>query len=956
MSVVFCDLTGSTALGERTEPEALRAILRGYYDEMRRILEGHGGTVEKFAGDAVMAVFGVPVAREDDALRAVRAAWQMRSTVTDLGLSARIGVNTGEVVTGAGETLVTGDAVNLAARLEQHASPGEVLIGAETWRLARDAVEMEPVELRVKGKAAPVAAYRLLAVDPPVLGAAQRTTTRLVGRSRELAALRAVFARTVSEQTCYLVTVLGSAGVGKSRLVDELMRGIDATVVGGRCLDYGEGITYWPVVEVLKQLGPRADDTVDILDRGAGSTAEIFWAVRRTLEEAAGERPLIAVFDDIHWGQPTFLELLDHITDLSHGVPVLLLCVARPELLETRPDWGSDKANVATVLVDPLSADDASDLIGVLDENVDPTTRRRVLDTAGGNPLFVKEMLALAREGGDIRVPSSIQALLQARLDQLGARERTVIECGAVEGEVFHLGAVRELMAPHRTDDMDQVMAGLVSKQLVREDRATIGGQGAFRFQHLLIRGAAYESLTKLVRADLHERFADWLAAQPIELVEQDEMLGHHLEKSALYRRELGNHEPAVDARAAARLSAAGSKALARDDMPGALNLLTRALALLPQYDIARPGVLLDLLQSLEGVGDVEREEELIAELESCNDPNARMRGRLARVLVQVRTAPDIHDAAARPIVEEALAFFEETGDGPGLAQAWFAVFGDHWMHSQGGPAFAALEHALEHARRSGDAAMVTNLNVYSLGPLTAAPVSMATVRSKLTELRALSLTSPRMEHAALILESWLAADAGRFDEAHASFDRADAILGEIGLTMHRDLLRGMPAEFALREGRPDEAVRILRTVLDGLMAFGETSYSSTVATTLALALYVNGEPDEAERLAVDGEAMGGTEDVINFAEGRGVRAMVMADRGDLERAEELARSAVDYALLTDFPETHARAYLALAHVLGKANRNDEARPLIELAVERYETRGNVVSAAAARMLLDADN
>ncbi len=339
VTILFCDLSGSTALGDRIDPEALRATMRSYYEEMRVILERHGGTVEKFVGDAVMAVFGVPVAHEDDALRAVRAAWEMREAVPALGLAARIGVNTGEVVAGEGDTLVTGDAVNVAARLEQGAAPGDVLIGAQTRRLVRDAVECEPAAIQAKGKGA-VDAFRLLAVDPVAPAVARHLDAPLVGRERELETLHQAADRSVRESGCHLFTLLGTAGVGKSRLVAEFLVGTGATVIRGRCLDYGEGITFWPVVEALKQLGPRADATIDGLAAGAASPNELFLAIRRLLEEVARDGPLVVVFDDIHWGEPTFLDLLDHIADLSRGAPILLLCLARPELLDERPGVG----------------------------------------------------------------------------------------------------------------------------------------------------------------------------------------------------------------------------------------------------------------------------------------------------------------------------------------------------------------------------------------------------------------------------------------------------------------------------------------------------------------------------------------------------------------------------------------------------------------------------------------
>jgi class 3 adenylate cyclase len=309
VTVLFCDVSGSTALGESVDPEALRGLLARYFERMKAIVERHGGTVEKFIGDAVMAVFGVPAAHEDDALRAVRAAAEMRDALPELDVQARIGVNTGEVVTGTEERLATGDAVNVAARLEQAAQPGEVLFGAPTLALVRDAVEVEEVEpLALKGKAGRVAAYRLLRVQE---APERRHETRFVGRERELELLHEAWERAQTERRCELVTTVADAGVGKSRLVAEALAAVDAQVVRGRCLPYGEGITYWPVVEVLKQLAlVPADEAAAAAIRSLlgetefqTSAEEIAWAVRKTFEQAAGELPLAVVFDDVHWGE-----------------------------------------------------------------------------------------------------------------------------------------------------------------------------------------------------------------------------------------------------------------------------------------------------------------------------------------------------------------------------------------------------------------------------------------------------------------------------------------------------------------------------------------------------------------------------------------------------------------------------------------------------------------------------
>ena len=595
VTVLFCDVTGSTALGESTDAEALRAVLARYFERMKAIVESHGGSVEKFVGDAVMAVFGVPVVHENDALRAVRAAVAMRAALPELGVQARIGVNTGEVVTGTAERLVTGDAVNVAARLEQAAAPGEILIGDETVRLVREAVEIEAVEpLAVKGKAEPVLAHRLLSVHEPP---GRRLEAPMVGRERELAHVRAAFAEAVATKSCRLFTVVGEAGVGKSRLVREFLPGGETTMAVGRCLPYGEGITYAPVVEVLKQLAVRPSEPAAAAAIGsllgesdAGASAEeIAWAFRKTVEHAAAARPLVCVFDDIQWGEETFLELVEHVALLSAGAPILLLCMARLELTERRPTWP------VALRLEPLPDEAIAQL---MPETIKGDLQDRIARAAGGNPLFVEEMVAVAvQSGGDVAVPASLRAVLAARLDQLPSAERSVLECAAVEGEVFHRGAVQAL-----TPDADNAtprLAALVRKGLISPHPAQLRGEDGFRFRHLLLRDAAYEAITKTSRAELHERFAIWLEQRPTKPVELSELAGYHLEQAFRFRCELGDPDEILGSRAAEALAVAGSRALARGDAPAAVVLLQRVRGLPTGTPERRTTALLDLAAAL---------------------------------------------------------------------------------------------------------------------------------------------------------------------------------------------------------------------------------------------------------------------------------------------------------------------------------------------------------------------
>ena len=500
VTVLFCDVVGSTALGESVDPEALQSLLARYFERMKQIVESHEGSVEKFIGDAVMAVFGVPQVHEDDALRACRAAVEMQAAFPELGLQGRIGINTGEVVTGTEERLAAGDAVNVAARLQQAAEPDEILIGGLTLELVRGAVDSEPVgPLELKGKREPVAAHLLASVrDAPE----RSHESRFVGREREVGMIRDTWQRAVDGERCELVTIVGDAGLGKSRLVAESLAGIDARIVRGRCLPYGQGITYWPVVEVIKQLAALPSDPAaaaalrSLIGESDGGTSaeEIAWAFRKLLEERA---PLVVVLDDIQWGEQTFLELVEGVALLSAGAPILLVCMARPELLMHRADWP------VALRLEPLAAEAAEQLISELPLEL----RDRIARAAGGNPLFLTEMLAMAGETDDLDVPPTLRALLAARLDQLEPPERAVLERGAIEGELFHRGAVQAL-SPEETQITPR-LAVLTRKDLIRPDRAQLPGDDGFRFRHLLIRDAAYEALPKSTRAELHRRFAD---------------------------------------------------------------------------------------------------------------------------------------------------------------------------------------------------------------------------------------------------------------------------------------------------------------------------------------------------------------------------------------------------------------------------------------------------------------
>src|ERR671915_1400096 len=629
VTVLFCDVTGSTALGERLDPESQRAVMSSYFEGMREVLERHGGTVEKFIGDAVMAVFGIPSVHEDDALRAVRAADAMRERLAELNrdlerergvrIAMRIGVNTGEVVAGdpgGGQKFVTGDPVVIAKRLEAAAAPGEVLVGEETARLVRGAAQLEPLgPVPLKGKAAPVAAWRLLGVDADAPALARRLDTPLVGREDELMRLIDVVDAVAVERSCRLVTVVADAGVGKSRLARELAArlGDRARFLTGRCLPYGDGITFWPLREIVAQAGgldaaaalgggEEAGLVVELvrgaIGSGSGDTAggeETFWAVRKLVEALARDRPLVLCLEDVHWAEPTLLELLEYLSAWIRDAPVLLLCLSRPDLVEEHPSWPGVRAD-ALVQLPPLTESETGELLDALqrEDELDEPTRARIAAAAEGNPLFVEQLTELLAEEPDARhsLPPTIHALLAARLDRLGRDERAVLERAAVMGREFRRRAVVELTPEDERADTGSHLLALVRKNLLRPDTPSSIGEDGFRFSHVLVRDAAYAAMPKEARADLHERFAGWIEANLAErAAELDEIVGYHLEQAYRYREQLAPVDQrgrALAARAGELLGRAGRRAFARDDMPAALSLLDRAVALVTDQDPVR--------------------------------------------------------------------------------------------------------------------------------------------------------------------------------------------------------------------------------------------------------------------------------------------------------------------------------------------------------------------------------
>jgi class 3 adenylate cyclase len=944
VTVLFCDLTGSTSLGDRTDPETLRALMNRYYDAARAVLERHGGTVEKFVGDAVMAVFGIPVASEDDALRAVRAAVELRQGVQGLGLEARIGVNTGQVVAGEGDTLVTGDAVNVSARLEQAAAPGEILLGDETARLIRDAVEVEAVSLSVKGKPQAVAAHRLLALDTKAAGRARHLERPMVGRERERGRLRTEFADAATGSTCRLFTLIGPAGVGKSRLVADFLEHVDdsARVARGRALSYGEGITYWPLVEILIQLGLDPDEAI------RATPADTQLATRALLEQLAEEQPLVLVLDDLQWAESPMLDLVEHVADWSRDAPIFLLCVARPELLDLRPGWGGGKVNAASVLLEPLDQSHAATLVEELlaGAELEVGVRERILETAEGNPLFLEELTTFAREAdGAVEVPATIHAVLQARLDGLDEPERSVIERGAVEGKVFHRGAVTALAPEPQREDVPIRLLSLVRKELVRPDRTQIAGDDAFRFRHLLIRDTAYEALPKATRADLHERFADWLAAHG-ELIELDEIVGYHLEQAARYLRELDAAEPRareLAVRAAERLGAAGRAAFGREDHHATRNLLGRAVSVLPP-GADRRRLIPDLVDAKLLAADTVGLVELVDELAE-GDEREQAIADVLRAHVEFSSGGGRELRELEDVVRSARTALETARDEMGVIRAERLLAQLAWglAHAAESHRYVLIVH--DRLRRLGS-------TVYQSEIVKAALVTAVFSGRRLEEIRQVfDELNREAEEAGPLLAAALRAARARFDynagaisadEVITAIESEAELLHQTGSRVEAIISRNYLCLVAWMEGDDvaNEA-RSRRQVLD-YEELGDRMYLANALAQWAQSLCRLGDVETALRAIERGRSLARPDDVADQAALYAAEAHTAALEGEQERAFALlergreALEGVDMVMLVEgFEYREAQVRLALGDV-------DAARLTLERLRDATGARGQV--------------
>jgi class 3 adenylate cyclase/tetratricopeptide (TPR) repeat protein len=1020
VTVLFCDVTGSTALGERLDPETLRSVMTRYFERMSAVLESHGGTVEKFIGDAVMAVFGIPLVHEDDALRAVRAAAEMRAALADLNadlerewsvsIEVRIGVNTGPVVAGdpaSGQNLVTGDTVNTAARLEQAAAPGEILIGEATAHLVRDAVEAEPVDpLALKGKSDLVGASRLLEVRVGAAGHERRLDSPMVGRERPLRMLEDAFDATAADRTCHLFTVLGPAGIGKSRLVREFTSTVRgrAEVLSGRCLSYGDGIAYWPIAEIAIQAAGIAEDDPperaraalretlgDIADAdlvaahlagvmglAGDGPVEAPWAVRRFLEAIASRRPLVVVVDDIHWAEPALLDVLEHVADRSRDVPILLLCMARPEFLESRPGWSGGMRNATSAHLEPLSEPEADALI----ENLlglpalTAEIRERIRSAAQGNPLFVEEVLAMLLDDGvlvpkegewvatvdltTVHVPPAISALLSARLDRLSSDERIVTETASVIGEVFERSTVRALLPETLRPEIDRHLGALLRKDLIRPSHSDLGGEEGFRFRHILIRDTAYETMPKAERAELHETFANHLASALGERVSEfDEFIGYHLEQAFRLRTELGLHDERTEGLARAafeRLRDAGVRAFQRWNHQMAATLLRHASELLDADDRERLAIAWRLGRALGETGSFDDAtlvlEDALARARAAGLEAEADHAECMLVLIRV-----FHDPSA-PLDEfdERMEVLRErresAGDDQGSAIAWEQRAFASWMRERFADSGDNANRARSFARACGDGFIDVGMTGLWLAAQVLGPTpfdqALADAESALDEARARG--SKRLEGDALRVISGCAAHLGDFARSRETIARSLALLDELGASVDFWAGHQAMARFAELEGRTDDAIAMLRDAERNLADVGETAFRSTITAVLATLEALRGDVEAARRSLSVAEETSSADDrasQVAMCLARGILAIGSDD--DTADAEFERALALDEQ--SDSLVSQAETHLTVARAISD-RRRDDAIGLTRVARDRAITKGSISLADRADALL----
>jgi DNA-binding SARP family transcriptional activator/tetratricopeptide (TPR) repeat protein len=994
VTVMFVDVTASTSSGRTPDAEAVRQLVARFFGTAAAVLVGHGGSVEEVVGDAIVGVFGIPSASEDDALRAVRAAVDLRHALAALNrelandgeirLVARVGINTGEVVVGEqalGKTAASGDAVRWAARLQQAAADGEVLVGEVTRWLVQNATLLEPVEnFAGTGGEMPSTAWKLLDLVPGTPPFAGGLDASMVGRATELSRLRAAYDRTVRERTAHRFTVLGEAGIGKSRLAREFATtiGSDARVLTGRCPAYGDGITFWPLREVVAEaaggIGREAlldllapvENAESIADQVAGAIGAaattgrpdaLFPALRRFFEALAQERPVAVIFEDLHWAQPMLLDLVEYLAN-GTPAPVFILCLARPELLEQRGAWARD-LNAASLVLGPLGSGDSQKLIAdrLGGRPLPAETATRIVQTAQGNPLFTEQILAALGDEGQVLIPASVEALLAARLDRLGPAERDLIRSASVLGTDFSLSALMPLIPDEARPFAGRHLEALERKALILPTPPSRSGKEIFSFRHDLIQLAAYRSMTKDTRAELHQRVAQWFeGAATVGTPEFEEIVGYHLEQAHDYRRELGQLDAqarALGVRAGERLASAGLRAFARFDAAAAENLLSRARALLPHDHSIGSKVRRTLSEAYEVMGRHADADVMLAELleqvRAAEDSRLEHSLRLDRARIRMATGPDpTRLDAIRERAQRALEVFEDANDEAGLARACHVLGLVHARLGEMRELEEVARRGLAHAERSGSAREELGARwAVSMAIVASATPVKACIRSCEELVRWRGTEHPGVLADLAVLWSML----GEFDKARELITRARRLLAE-RMRARRPLgaVARRAAEVEILAGDLGAGELELRGALELGREMGERDQFSQIGASLSWVLSVRAATEEAARCASLSEDRAPAESVVAQALWRAATARVLAGRGESQEAERLAREAIQLAPL-EMLNLVAELQVSLADVLLAGGRRDVALKPIREAIDLYGRKGNVAAAIHVRSL-----
>ena len=927
------------------DPEALHDVL----DRCSGVVEHHGGGVERYLGDALVAIFGLTGSEGDDALRAARAAVELRDSASEL----RLGIETGEVFLRDGPhgRTVTGAPIGSAGRLADRAAGGQILVGDVTRSTLGDAVRVDGQSGVLLGLTAELPAL-LRASDMP-----------FVGRAQELGALLDAFARVRDEHACRLVTVIGAPGIGKSRLAGEFLRalGESATVLAGSCVAYGEGTTYRALAEMLRGLGGEPRRRIEeLLDgdeqaiRGLlgavglsdepAQAEETSWALRRLLQRLTRDRPVVVAVEDIHWAEPALLDLLDHVVALDSGSPILLVCLTRPDLLESCPSWARAGPSRSLLRLDALTDDDARSLAEQLGAR---GRAERIAARAEGNPLFVEQLVAVDAGQDTSELPAGIQGVLAARIDRLDPDERALLRQASVEGRRFHAG----VLASGRDGGdggMSAVLTELARKGLVDTDRADFAGEEAFRFTHALIRDAAYAAIPKRKRAKLHADVAEWLEERPEAA---DEIVGYHFERACGLLVELdgpGERERAFAARAIDRFRAASHDSLARGNPAAASSLLERALTLTGSDEEAQGELLPTLGESLFESGRMaDAARVLDRAIDGAHRETIRARARVERELMRLETETGLAAETSRQVADEVMEVLAREDDAHGQCRAWSLRAQVSWAVGRVAEADESWCRAAECARRAGDERELFNVLGWRAMAAVFGPTPVDAAIKRCEAFRAIVAASPVAVAHMVNPLALLHAMRCEFELADRCLRDAAETLRELG-SLHGGVSH-LEALVRLLAGQPQLAETPLRKDVDRLTSMSDVGLLATTTAILAQAVYARGDLDEAIELCRSTAASAPPDDIVTQVVWRGVEAKALVRTGDCERAEELAREAVALVEPTDLLSHRGDALVGLAEVLVACSKGREAEDVLRSGLELYERKGNLAGMARAR-------